>query len=42
VPVELRDLAFALIGRQVGLGFARQMLRRAGRLLGPTMVAIIG
>ncbi len=41
VPAALRDLAFALIGLQVGLRFTRETLRRAGRLLGPVMVAIL-
>jgi len=41
VPGALSELAFALIGLQVGLRFTRQTLKQAGRLLGPVMVAIL-
>jgi membrane AbrB-like protein len=40
VPGALQDLAFAVIGLQVGLRFTPEALRRAGRLLLPTLVAI--
>jgi uncharacterized protein len=42
VPGALQDLAFAVIGLQVGLRFTPEALRRAGRLLLPTLVAIAG
>ncbi len=41
VPPLLRETAFALIGLQVGLRFTVAALRQAGRLLVPTLVAIV-
>lgn len=42
VPALLRELAFALIGAQVGLRFTTETLRVVGRLLLPVTVAIAG
>jgi membrane AbrB-like protein len=42
VPGVVQDLAFAVIGLQVGLRFTPEALRRAGRLVLPTLVAIVG
>jgi uncharacterized protein len=42
VPALLREPAFALIGLQVGLRFTPGLLRQAGRLLLPTLVAVGG
>jgi membrane AbrB-like protein len=42
VPTLLREPAFAAIGLQVGLRFTPQLLRRAGRLLIPSLLCILG
>jgi membrane AbrB-like protein len=42
VPAILREPAFAAIGLQVGLRFTPQLLRRAGRLLIPSLLCILG
>jgi uncharacterized protein len=41
VPPLARELAFALIGLEVGLRFTAETLRAMGRLLGPVIVAIL-
>jgi len=41
VPPLARELAFALIGLEVGLRFTADTLRSMGRLLGPVIVAIL-
>jgi membrane AbrB-like protein len=41
VPPLARELAFALIGLEVGLRFTAETLRAMGRLLGPVVVAIL-
>jgi membrane AbrB-like protein len=41
VPPLLRDIAFALIGLQVGLKFTMETVRLAGRLLVPVLVSIV-
>lgn len=40
VPAALQDLAFAVIGLQVGLRFTPDTLRRAGRILAPALALI--
>jgi membrane AbrB-like protein len=40
VPPVLRELAFALIGVQVGLRFTLETVRRLGRLLAPVLAAL--
>lgn len=40
VPPVLRDVAFALIGLQVGLKFTVETVRQAGRLLGPVVASV--
>jgi len=42
VPRLLRELAFALIGLQVGLRFTLDTIRQLGRLLVPVLVAVLG
>jgi len=42
VPAIVREPAFAAIGLQVGLRFTPQLLRRAGRLLVPSLLCILG
>jgi hypothetical protein len=42
VPPVARELAFALIGLQVGLRFTLATVRRLGRLLMPVLVALAG
>jgi membrane AbrB-like protein len=42
VPALLREPVFAAIGLQVGLRFTPRLLRQAGRLLVPTLLAIAG
>jgi len=42
VPPLARELAFALIGLQVGLKFTLSTLRLLGRLLLPVLVAVLG
>ena len=42
VPALLREPAFAAIGLQVGLRFTPHLVRRAGRLLVPTLLCIAG
>jgi membrane AbrB-like protein len=41
VPGLVEELAFAVIGVQVGLRFPRETIRRAGRLLPPVIVAVL-
>jgi membrane AbrB-like protein len=41
VPPLAREVAFALIGLEVGLRFTPETLRAMGRLLGPVVVAIL-
>jgi membrane AbrB-like protein len=41
VPAILREPAFAAIGLQVGLRFTPKLIRRAGRLLVPTLLCIV-
>jgi len=41
VPPLAREVAFALIGLEVGLRFTAETLRAMGRLLGPVVVAIL-
>jgi uncharacterized protein len=41
VPPLAREVAFALIGLEVGLRFTAETLRAMGRLLGPVVVAIV-
>lgn len=40
VPLVVRELAFALIGLQVGLRFTMDTVRRMGRLLGPVLIGL--
>lgn len=42
VPPALQEVAFVLIGLQVGLRFTPETIRRAGRLLVPVLLAIFG
>lgn len=42
VPPLLRELAFALIGLEVGLKFTLKTFRTLGRLLAPMLAAILG
>ena len=42
VPRLLRELAFALIGLQVGLRFTLDTIRQLGRLLVPVLLAVLG
>jgi uncharacterized protein len=42
VPPFARDLAFALIGLQVGLRFTLDTIRLLGRLLLPVLIAVLG
>jgi membrane AbrB-like protein len=42
VPPLLSELAFALIGLQVGLKFTLDTIRQLGRLLGPVLLAVLG
>jgi membrane AbrB-like protein len=42
VPTIIREPAFAAIGLQVGLRFTPDLVRRAGRLLLPTLLCIAG
>jgi uncharacterized protein len=42
VPPALRELAFAVIGLQVGLRFTAATLREVGRLLAPVALAVVG
>ena len=42
VPPLLRELAFAVIGLQVGLRFTMDTIRLLGRLLAPVLVAVLG
>ena len=42
VPGLVQDLAFAVIGVQVGLRFTRDTIRRAGRLLPIVLAAVLG
>jgi membrane AbrB-like protein len=42
VPPVLRELAFALIGLQVGLRFTLATVRLLGRLLAPVLIALFG
>src|SRR4051794_14506983 len=42
VPPVLREVAFALIGLQVGLRFTLGTIRLLGRLLVPVLVALVG
>ena len=41
LPALFQDVAFAIIGLQVGLGFTRESLRHARDLLLPTLAAIV-
>jgi uncharacterized protein len=41
VPAILREPAFAAIGLQVGLRFTPKLIRRAGRLLVPTLLCVL-
>jgi membrane AbrB-like protein len=41
VPPALREVAFAVIGLQVGLRFTTATLREVGRLLVPVVVSIV-
>jgi membrane AbrB-like protein len=40
VPPLLREIAFAVIGLQVGLGFTVETVRQIGRLLVPVLIAL--
>jgi membrane AbrB-like protein len=42
VPPVLRELAFALIGLQVGLRFTLETVRLLGRLLVPVLIGLVG
>jgi membrane AbrB-like protein len=42
VPPLLREVAFALIGLQVGLKFTLDTIRQLGRLLAPVLIAVLG
>jgi uncharacterized protein len=42
VPPVVREIAFALIGLQVGLKFTLDTIRLLGRLLLPVVVAVLG
>jgi membrane AbrB-like protein len=42
VPPLLREIAFALIGLQVGLKFTLDTIRLLGRLLAPVLLAVLG
>jgi membrane AbrB-like protein len=42
VPPAVRELAFALIGLQVGLRFTLETVRLLGRLIGPVLIALTG
>ena len=42
VPPVVRELAFALIGLQVGLRFTIDTVRQMGRLLVPVLLGVIG
>ena len=42
VPPVVREVAFALIGLQVGLRFTTDTVRQMGRLLGPVLVGVLG
>ena len=42
VPGLVEELAFAVVGVQVGLRFTRDTVRRAGRLLPVVLVAVLG
>ena len=42
VPPVVRELAFALIGLQVGLRFTTDTVRQMGRLLGPVLAGVLG
>src|SRR4051794_35834473 len=42
VPAIVREPAFAAIGLQVGLRFTPKLIRRAGRLLIPTLLCVAG
>jgi membrane AbrB-like protein len=42
VPPLAREVAFSLIGLQIGLGFERDTIRRISRLLLPVMASIVG
>jgi len=42
VPPLAREVAFGLIGLEVGLRFTAETLRAMGRLLGPVVIAILG
>ena len=42
VPPVVRELAFALIGLQVGLRFTLDTVRQLGRLLFPVLAALVG
>jgi uncharacterized protein len=42
VPPLVRELAFAVIGLQVGLKFTLETIRQLGRLLAPVLVAVLG
>jgi membrane AbrB-like protein len=42
VPPLLREVAFAIIGLQVGLRFTVETVRQVGRLLLPVLAAILG
>jgi membrane AbrB-like protein len=42
VPRAAEEVAFALIGLQVGLKFTLETIRRLGRLLVPVLVAVLG
>jgi membrane AbrB-like protein len=41
VPPLAREVAFSLIGLQIGLGFNRDTIRRISRLLAPVMASIL-
>jgi membrane AbrB-like protein len=42
VPPLAREVAFAVIGLQVGLKFTLETIRRLGRLLAPVLLAVFG
>jgi uncharacterized protein len=42
VPRLVRELAFAVIGLQVGLKFTLETIRELGRLLAPVLLAVLG
>jgi membrane AbrB-like protein len=42
VPPAVRELAFALIGLQVGLRFTLETVREVGRLMVPVLLSILG